>query len=253
MKRLSVLILILIPLFFATLASASDLKIEPKNFQLQSIPGDYLVENVLISNLSTSNKTLKLSWLAPKNNGISFASFEKSILALPSNATNSIEIDFKIPDTLTPADYYGSLIVKSSSSEEKVDFTLRVLGATKEEITVRNFTDSGEGFNFEVFNNGNRTITLQTKAKVESLFGLFGNDLESKTELKAGEQKKISIKHSGLPPGFYEADVVFLYGETGREHVFPSFWVNSDFILIGFLLLVIAGSFYFKFVVNRQK
>ncbi|OGY23215.1 MAG: hypothetical protein A2172_02440 [Candidatus Woykebacteria bacterium RBG_13_40_15] len=247
MKRLAVTFIIFIILFIATPANASELKAEPRNFQLQAIPGDNLVENVLITNLSASNKTLKLSWSVPKNNGIGFVSFEKSDLVLTPNATNPIEIEFKIPKDLQPADYYGSLVAKTGSIEEKSDFTIRILGTTKEEIAVEKFHDSGSKLNFEVSNNGNRTITLQTKAKIEELFGLFGKNLESKTELKAGEKKEISIAHSNLPPGFYGADVVLLYGTAGREHLFPYFWVNPDFALIGTLLLVIVVLLYFKF------
>jgi uncharacterized membrane protein len=252
-RRLAAAFIILIPLFFAIPANASELKIEPKNFQLQAIPGDTLVEDVLITNLSTSNKTLKLSWSTPKNNGIGFASFEKSVPVLSPNATNSIELEFKIPKDLQPADYYGSLVVKTDTSEEKADFVIRILGTTREEIRASNFTDSGGRLNFTVINSGNRTISLQTKATIEGLFGLFSTSKDAKSFVRAGEQKEISISHNNLPPGFYQADIVFLFGEKGMEHVFPSFWINSDFVLIVVLLLVIAIAFYLKSKNKAQK
>jgi len=245
-KRLAAAFTILILLFSATPANASYLKIEPKNFQLQAIPGDTLVENILITNLSTSNKTLKLSWATPKNNGVGFALFEKSISVLPPNATIPVEIEFKIPKDLQPADYYGSLVAKAGKSGEKVDFVIRVLGTTKEEIRSSNFTDSGRKLNFTVINSGNRTISLQTKATIEGLFGLFSTSKDVKSFVRAGEQKELSISHNNLPPGFYQADVVFLFGEAGMEHVFPYFWINSDFVLIVVLLLGIALAFYLK-------
>jgi uncharacterized membrane protein len=252
-KRLAAVFIIFIPLFFATPANASELKAEPKNFQLQAIPGDNLVETVLITNLSNSTKNLNVTWQTPKNYAVKFTSVKKSALVLAPNTTTPIELEFKIPKDLQPADYYGSLVAKADTSEEKVDFVIRILGTTKEEIKVSDFADNGRKLNFTIINSGNRTISLQTKAGIEGLFGLFSASKDTVTSVRAGEQKEISISHNNLPPGFYQADVVFLFGEAGKEHVFPSFWINSDFILIGVLLLVIVIAFYLKSRNKAQK
>jgi len=245
-KRLAAVFIILILLFFATPANASELKVEPKNFQLQAIPGDNLVETVLITNLSNSAKNLMITWQTPKKYAANFTSIEKPILVLTPNSTIPIELEFKVPKDLKPADYYGFLVAKTNSQEEKVDFVIKILGTTREEIKTSNFTDSGRKLNFTVINSGNRTISLQTKARIEGFIGLFSTNKDDATAVRAGEQKEISISHNSLPPGFYQADIVFLFGESGREHMFPSFWVNPDFILIVVLLFVITIAFYLK-------
>ena len=240
-------------------------KIEQTDFLLQTSAGKTLNESIVVQNSTDTKQTLLISfegYRLPENqvldqsylikHNIDFATLPLQQIDIEAFSNTVIPIVLTPPETYPSGDYYGSLILKSNDSTQKVNITVRILGQLKESVEIKETRNSGNFLVYKVVNVG----TIASSFSIESKLNWFpsqGKTLNSnKQTIRSGEIREIKINHGDLYPGFFQSQTTLKYGakETSITKLF-SFWVNPEFFLIS--LVTIIFSFVLYFVFRRRK
>jgi hypothetical protein len=238
---------------------AADLRFESSDFSLKASPAGRVSEVVLLTNLTDSRKTISLAWegyeleqgnylnpLVLTKHSIDFASVSPTTLSLNPQATGTVNISFQIPESTISGDYYGSLVALSEGSEEKVDFTLTVLGKLDEKIEVLATNDDGRKLEVRLVNQGNISIPVKGRVLLHNLFGKKYDLSSEELLVRAGEIKTISFAHSPLESGLWQEEVTLHYGSKDTAYTtLNSFWINPLLFFVPFALILTALTIIF--------
>ena len=238
-------------------------KIEPKSFFIQAIPGKTVREVVTLKNSFSAPKNVYLAWQGYQltegkftsetdraDHTINFARLNTKIVELQPQGLGVVEIEFEVPKDTLPADYYGALVAKGEGWQERADFTIRVLGRIEEKVEIAQFSAKGDAIILKIANRGNQTTDFRASIKIQDFLGRTKNLGPIKGGLKAAEIKTIQVKHAATLPGPYQAKIDFEFGSQKQEVVFYSFWIHPEIFLIAGAIIVIA---VLIFLAKRRK
>jgi hypothetical protein len=224
------------------------------DFFIQTSSGKTITETVLVKSGSSAVVKIRSSWQGYtltkealvndsflNQHSIDFAVIDQTNFEIQPFGTNVINVNLSVPDQIKSGDYYGVLALTDGQNEEKVNFTLRVLGQVSEKITLEGFQKDSSGFKLKVANEGNITTKLKAKLKVSDFVGKIDELETGETSVKAGQITTLEASLKQLLPGYYQAEVSLIFGDkltqTTSVH---SFWVWPEFFLGSLIVAVLV-------------
>ena len=218
-------------------------------------------ETLSLKNYTDQKTDINLKWLPYSEDtskiieqdfltkhSIDFAQLPETTISLEPFETKVLNIVFSVPKDLTSGDYYGTLVATNGKTENKVRFTLRILGKLTETIDARAYF-SKDKLNIEVSNLGNRSTQVLVSTRINSLTTAVTNQAFPKIQMSSGETVALQTARLKLLPGYYQAAIDIKYSEKNIEKVvIVSFWVHPEVFVFSLLtlLLSIAGFVYFR-------
>lgn len=253
----------LIGLFWLLLPSsvaAAEFRFDSGEFKLKSSPAGKIGEQILVNNFGDTTKTISFSWEgysleegAYLNSqiitirSIDFATISPTSLTISPQSTGKVQVTFNVPEKISSGDFYGSLVAKDSESEERLNFTLTVLGKLDEKVEVISTTDNGTQMSLKIANQGNISVPVKASISMHDLLG-SKQEFSEETTIRVGEVKEMKFPHPKLKAGFWQQDINLIYGSKNTNYsTLNSFWVNPWIFVIPFALILVALTIVFLF------